>query len=480
MIDRSIRQSLSLLLLAGLLGTMTTGCRSFEDAIKPVIDNTPRDSVGQYMTGTRPYNPSDRGSLALNVWRVDSDPFPDSILVYARVMTGDGTFISNLAPPYYQGGGDYREIWNGLSEQIGDDGPSFEIEEYSVREFSDKDGIPFEVALALDYSGSMGSNITFLESAARQFISLKLPQDRIAVVKFDDTPKLVSPLSDDRSDLLARYGTSGLQGYGGYTALYSAGRLGAGEIAQTPKDHPRGLILFTDGEDNASDIPSEDLLDFCRLHKIPVFAVAFGAANAGLLSDIASQTGGRFYQTNDPEEFEAIFKDIYLSLRNYYLITYRPPQLDGKHIVSIGLTPPGSDRVVSTTTIYSTYGTIFEREIRIDKEKTYPADIFFAYNSAELQSGALAVIEEYANAMLVSETMTLEVQGHTDSVGTEAYNDSLSVERANAVRDALVSRGIEASRIRARGFGESVPVETNGTEEGRRANRRTEFIILRY
>ena len=433
------------------------------------------------MTGARPYSPSDRGDIALNVWRVDADPFPDSVHVFARVMKSDGTFISNLAPPYFEGPGDYRDIWNGLSEQIGQGGKTFEIENYRVREFSAKDGIPFEVALALDYSGSMGSNITFLEAAARTFISLQLPQDRIAVVKFDNTPQLVAPLSDDRIDLLSRYGTSGLTGFGGYTALYSAGRLGAGEVAATPKDHPRGLILFTDGEDNASSIGSEDLLDYCKLHKIPVFSVAFGAANSELLADLSDRTGGRFYQTNDPEEFEAIFQDIYLSLRNYYRITYTPPRLDGKHIVSIGLTPPGSSDPIGTTTVYLTYGTIFERPTtKIDTMKQFPADVFFAYNSAVLQPRGVEAISVYADEMLVRPTMKIEVEGHTDSIGTEAYNDSLSLERARSVRRAIVAQGVEESRIRVRGFGESRPVAPNGTDEGRRANRRTVFRILRY
>ena len=76
--------------------------------------------------------------------------------------------------------------------------------------------------------------------------------------------------------------------------------------------------------------------------------------------------------------------------------------------------------------------------------------------------------------------MKIEVEGHTDSIGTEAYNDSLSLERARSVRRAIVAQGVEESRIRVRGFGESRPVAPNGTDEGRRANRRTVFRILRY
>lgn len=469
--------TLGVVLLSSL--TLLAGCgSSFEEAIKPVIDNTPSDTANRvYVTGTRAYSSSDDGSMSLNVWRVNAEPFPDSVLIYARVMTPDGTFISNLAPPYYTGGGDYKAIWSGLKEQIGAAGKTYEIDDFHVREFSDKDGIPFELALTLDYSGSMGENIVFLESAARTFINLKLPQDRISVIKFDDTPKLVAGPSTSKQELLADYGTTGLNGFGGYTALYAAAKLGADQVATAPKTSPRALILFTDGEDNGGGISSDQLFDYCVREGIPVFSVAFGAVNSETLQSLSVGTGGRFYQTNDPKELEKIFKDIYLSLRNYYLISYKPPRVDGKHLVTIALNPPGGGQVIGANAEYLTYGTVTVPTI--DTETPFANDVFFAYNSAVLLPEAMPIIEQYADAMRKSETMRLEVQGHTDSVGTEAYNDTLSIARANAVREAFIAKGIGGDRIRARGFGESRPTDTNGTEDGRRRNRRTEFIILR-
>lgn len=483
MISRSLLRSVRIpfvLLVAGVLQWAFPGCKSFDEAIRPVIDNTPdSDSARLYVTGTKPYDESDAANLQLNVWRIDSDPYPDSVLVYTRVMDGKGNFISNLAPPYYKGTQDYKTIWSGLNEQIGDGGPTYEIPDFDVREFSDKDGIPFEIALALDYSGSMGSNIVFLENAAVTFINLKLPQDRISIVKFDDEPKLVVMPTQSKEELIGGYGRTGLKGFGGYTALYAAGKLGGDQVASAPKDHPRALILFTDGEDNASKTTSVELYEFCRQNSIPVFAVAFGAVNRDVLSTLADGTGGKFYQTNDPKELEAIFKDIYLSLRNYYLIRYKPPRVDGKHIVSIALNPPNSDRTVAGTAQYSKFlGFIADTGIR-DGGESFPNDVFFAYNSAELRAEGLEIVRQYADMMRRSGTMLLEVQGHTDSVGTDAFNDTLSMRRANAVRDALVSMGIDESRVRPRWFGESVPIASNATEEGRQRNRRTKFVVLR-
>ena len=78
-------------------------------------------------------------------------------------------------------------------------------------------------------------------------------------------------------------------------------------------------------------------------------------------------------------------------------------------------------------------------------------------------------------------SMTIELRGHTDSnnsTGDPQYNQKLSQARAEAVRDAMIAAGIDGSRISAKGYGESVPVATNDTAEGRQKNRRTEFVIL--
>ena len=88
-------------------------------------------------------------------------------------------------------------------------------------------------------------------------------------------------------------------------------------------------------------------------------------------------------------------------------------------------------------------------------------------------------MDELADALERYDRVYLEVQGHTDNIGGEEFNQKLSDARANAVRDALIERGIAPRRLRARGFGFSVPVESNDTDEGRARNRRTVFKILR-
>ena len=74
-------------------------------------------------------------------------------------------------------------------------------------------------------------------------------------------------------------------------------------------------------------------------------------------------------------------------------------------------------------------------------------------------------------------TIKVQVNGHTDNTGTDARNNQLSLERAKAVADYLISNGIDAKRLAWKGFGASKPVAGNDTEEQRALNRRTEFVI---
>ena len=104
--------------------------------------------------------------------------------------------------------------------------------------------------------------------------------------------------------------------------------------------------------------------------------------------------------------------------------------------------------------------------------------VHFDFDKATLKPEAKVVLNEAAALLSKHERVVVEIAGHTDSVGSEAYNQGLSERRANAVRDYLTGNGVKASRLSARGYGESRPVASNDTDEGRAENRRVEMIIL--
>lgn len=105
-------------------------------------------------------------------------------------------------------------------------------------------------------------------------------------------------------------------------------------------------------------------------------------------------------------------------------------------------------------------------------------DVKFDFDRAVVKQDSMGDIQNLADFMKQYGQTSTVVEGHTDSVGTDAYNQRLSERRANAVRDVLVNQhGLDASRVDAVGYGESRPVADNSTEEGRAINRRVEAEV---
>ncbi len=104
-------------------------------------------------------------------------------------------------------------------------------------------------------------------------------------------------------------------------------------------------------------------------------------------------------------------------------------------------------------------------------------NIFFETGSAALLTSSDPELNKLLWTLRNNVGMKIEIRGHTDDVGEEGYNQQLSEARAKAVYDYLLSRGIETSRLRYKGFGESKPISDNSIPEGRKQNRRTEFLI---
>lgn len=103
--------------------------------------------------------------------------------------------------------------------------------------------------------------------------------------------------------------------------------------------------------------------------------------------------------------------------------------------------------------------------------------VTFDTNSERLTTNAKVILNQVADALNARADIRVEIGGHTDSVGSDAYNQKLSERRARSVYAYLVARGIDPSRMQSRGYGETQPVDTNETNEGREVNRRVELKV---
>ncbi|RUO39061.1 hypothetical protein CWE15_09990 [Aliidiomarina taiwanensis] len=107
-----------------------------------------------------------------------------------------------------------------------------------------------------------------------------------------------------------------------------------------------------------------------------------------------------------------------------------------------------------------------------------PSNITFAFDSATISQSFEPVLIDVAKVLNKYEKTTLLVQGHTDSTGAASYNQQLSLQRANAVRNHLAGRGVDVRRMTTEGYGQTMPVADNNTEAGRQLNRRVELRIV--
>ncbi len=107
----------------------------------------------------------------------------------------------------------------------------------------------------------------------------------------------------------------------------------------------------------------------------------------------------------------------------------------------------------------------------------FSSKVLFAYDKSNLSDEAKTSLNKLVTVLNNYPDTDIELQGHTDSKGSEEYNQALSERRANSVSSYLVGKGINNSRLTIKGFGETIPKYSNDTADGRTQNRRVEFLI---
>jgi outer membrane protein OmpA-like peptidoglycan-associated protein len=105
-------------------------------------------------------------------------------------------------------------------------------------------------------------------------------------------------------------------------------------------------------------------------------------------------------------------------------------------------------------------------------------NLFFAFGKADLQPESESELQRLYELLQQNPELVIAIGGHTDATGSEAFNQTLSEQRAQAVRNYLVAKGIAEKRLTAKGYGKTRPVADNATEEGRLQNRRVEFTVV--
>ena len=419
------------------------------------------------LTSTKHVDSAKPSDIQMEISRIETKSYPQEIRLFAKIFDTTGHYITHIAPPYSTD----QRYWYLLKEKLGRSNVT--IDSFRVREYGDADSIPYAIMLSVDFSGSMTGVMDAIAMGTELFVNMKQPQYRIGISTFAKDYTLKVPMWKDKEIIVNKFKSTFLEGQGYYSGLYDAIMKSMEAFTtEIPDTVPKVIVIFSDGEDNYSKTRLKMILDTAKTKGVNIFTVGFGYPNDEIMRQIAQYTGGKYYRAKTKEELVAIFLDIYRSLRNFYKISYKAPEYYGIHKVKVGL-----DFSSDTVLCDGEYDTA-PLGPGFDVSDGFKYPIQFDFNSSVVREESMIRIDELAELMERYPKLRLEIQGHTDNIGGEEFNQKLSDARAKSVMQEMIKRGIEEKRLRARGFGMSQPVAPNDSERNRAINRRTQFVVL--
>ena len=180
----------------------------------------------------------------------------------------------------------------------------------------------------------------------------------------------------------------------------------------------------------------------------------------------------------------------YFMLGNFFPHRLTPTNLSAAQVRDIdlknGKIPYGIDKIkrasylcIDDVSVEPTIPASIERSILLDRKFTFSAGVLFDSAKSDLRPACAPALDSLVRVLEKHPEIRIGISGHTDDVGADEYNLDLSERRAKAVQTYLIAHGIDAARLRAKGFGESKPLGSNLTEAGRQANRRVECVVLK-
>lgn len=433
-----------------------------KEAELPVIA-PPQGHNPQFIVDKRDVSMHEIKEPKVIISRVDAKN-SDKVKMYVHFIDQSSFFMSGAAAA------DWLKKW--CKGTIITNGVEIPVEKMTVRESTIQDRKPMSVAVVMDHSGSMGESRAFAtQDAAIELIKSMKSGDAMTLIKYDGKVSLETPLTTSQSVLLSGLKRNGLEGFGGMTAVADATMLGIEEVSKADANMQRVVIVFTDGFDNSSKFLVPDVIKKANESNTIICAIDFGyGINKGYMEQFSDGTSGLYHHIYTQDEFKLAFDDMYKRFEYYYMVEFEQPDF-GDHQVVLSLCL--DNKVVSDTVSINNLPDVGFINL---------LSVYFDSDKSTIKSESSKAIKKVAAMMKLYPGMMIELRGHTDSsnrTGDPNHNMKLSQSRAEAVKQALVKEGISDNRISAKGFGETIPISDNDTNEGKAKNRRTEFVILR-
>jgi OOP family OmpA-OmpF porin len=330
--------------------------------------------------------------------------------------------------------------------------------------------VPRHVALVLDNSYSLEERKAIKKLLDGVGVVLKTirPIDDVRMVVFREKPGVKMGGRNLRVEVFQSNKPSELEAFAAKackkdtvtdtTVLYEGMLAGLEIIKGMPVNEPRFLMVFSDGEELNSAFKGDVVIQAAQgIQNLNVFAIDYmpGPNIDAFLASFASANHGQAWKAGKEADLTALFQKSATKLEHHYAVAWEfaPPPAPP---------PPPPPPSPSPKTMVFGHAALFD------------------FNKADLKPEGKEQIKVYREKVKadMSSASKVRVTGYTDNVGTAAYNMKLSLRRAQAVRDYLVSLGADPGKLEVTGEGMAKPIADNGTAEGRAKNRRVEVEVI--
>lgn len=344
----------------------------------------------------------------------------------------------------------------------------------SLEMISARNSLPVDIVFVIDQTGSMRQVVNGVKANVEDFtrkLSSKGIDYRLGLVTFSDRVERRKDFTNDVKQFIdwvdeIRVGGGGDDNENALEGMHEAATLKFRRNAQ------RILIVITDAMyhqkgDNADGVTSfntKTISDFLLRSGIRLYAIT--PPQMTDYEKIVHATYGQRF--NIIEDFSSILDFFTNSLTSLYAVKYKLTET----------TPPETARLEIRN---SENEIIFNDDVElIGVDKKFVVDhILFDFNKASLSQTYIPELNHIIAMLRAYPTIDIEIQGHTDQIGSAEYNVALSEARALAVKRYLITNGIAIDRIKTKGMGKNFPIASNETDEGRQLNRRTEIVITK-
>lgn len=397
---------------------------------------------------------STQHDLQINIQNVDITRFPEVRLIVGASNV-DGFPLDSIVAQ------ELTVIENGKPKKV-----------ISVERISVKERIPIDFIFMIDITGTMQSYVNGVKNNIEKFVSSLVSRGidyRLGLVLFSDVVERSYQPTENVQEFLKWIST--VEASGGMdepeNALEAMAEVGRMKFRPSAN---RIAVMITDapyhqqgGHGNGrTNYTTETITEFLKKNETQLFCITPPVLKQ--YKTITDATRGSIFDLNQP--FSKILETYSTQLTNLFAITYRSDQPAIPDSLNVGIVDNQKRELVRKVIPVVEIG----RKLIIE-------NLLFASSSSTLPDSVfeLEIMREF---MLNKPSVIVRIEGHTDSKGSKGMNKILSFKRAESVKNYLVNKGVNPSRILTDGLGDSRPIADNSTDFGRRLNRRTEVVIV--